>query len=78
MDRQEIRDKYNRIRGYIEKMADGTQRMLDQHFHTVGYYDPKLNVTQDAAHNTIVHGSVLPPFIFDNPGVGDERVTFRL
>jgi len=36
MDRQEIRDKYNRIRGYIEKMADGAQRMLDQHFHTVG------------------------------------------
>jgi hypothetical protein len=45
-------------------MPDGKKKALDATYRTLGYYDPKRNVTQDANYQTIANGDVLSSLIF--------------
>jgi hypothetical protein len=65
MDRQAIKDNNFRTIGYIETLLDGGQKALDASFKTLGYYDPKQNVTQDASFRTLANGNVLSALIYD-------------
>jgi hypothetical protein len=50
MSREAIKDKNYRTVGYIEIMSDGKRKAQDVNFKTLGYYDPKRNVTQDSGY----------------------------
>jgi hypothetical protein len=49
--------------GYIDTASDGKQTGKDAHFHTVGYYEPKTNVTKDAHFRTVGYGNQLVALI---------------
>jgi hypothetical protein len=57
-------DKTHRILGYIETMSDGKRKAWDRVFHTLGYYDPMRNVTQDKNFVTVAKGDGLSSLIF--------------
>ncbi len=65
MSRETIRDRAYRTIGYIEREPDGRQKVLDAQFRTRGHYDPRQDVTTDAAYRTVARGNVLPALIFD-------------
>jgi hypothetical protein len=65
MSRRAIKDRSHRILGYVETMSDGRQKALDVTFRTLGYYDPRRDVTQDASYRVISHGNVLAALILD-------------
>jgi len=66
MARQAIKDKNYRIIGYIETMPDGKRKAVDAGFRTLGFYDPKRNVTQDKNYQRIAEGDVLSALIMKN------------
>ena len=66
MARQAIKDKNYRIIGYIETMPDGKRKAVDAGFRTLGFYDPKRNVTQDKNYQRISEGDVLSALIMKN------------
>jgi hypothetical protein len=39
---------------------------MDANYRTLGYYDPKRNVTQDANYRTVANGDVLSGLIYDD------------
>ena len=63
MPREAIKDKNYRIIGYVETMPDGRKKALDAGFRTLGYFDPKRNVTQDRNYQRIAEGDVLSALI---------------
>jgi hypothetical protein len=63
MNRQTLRDARNHIIGYIDTASDGKQTGKDAHFHTVGHYDPRTNITRDAHFHTVGHGNLLASLI---------------
>ncbi len=65
MSRTAIKDRNFRILGYIETMPDGRQKALYANFRTLGYYDPRRDVTTDANFRTIARGNVLSALIYD-------------
>lgn len=65
MSRQATKDRSYRILGYLETMSDGRQKALDASYWTLGYYDPKRDVTQDASYRILSHGNVLTALILD-------------
>jgi hypothetical protein len=48
---------------YIETMSDGKKKAWDKVFHTLGYFDPKQNLTQDKNFRTVVNGDGLSSLI---------------
>jgi hypothetical protein len=49
--------------GYIETAADGKQTGKDERFRTIGYYDPRADVTRDDRFRTVGHGNLLASLI---------------
>ena len=64
MSIETITDKSHRTVGYIETMSDGKKMAWDKVFHTLGYYDPKQNLTQDKNFRTVANGDGLSSLIF--------------
>jgi hypothetical protein len=64
MSRETIKDKNYKTIGYIETTSDGKKKAMDASFRTLGYYDPKRNVTQDNSYRTIANADVLSSLIF--------------
>ncbi|ACK81029.1 hypothetical protein [Methylorubrum extorquens] len=65
MNRERIKDRYQRTLGFIETQSNGKQRALDAKGRTLGFFDPQQDTTKDAAQRTIAHGNVLASLIFD-------------
>lgn len=65
MNRERIKDRYQRTLGFIETQSDGKQRALDANGRTLGFFDPRQGTTKDAAQRTIAHGNVLASLIFN-------------
>ena len=63
MSIETITDKTHRTVGYIETMSDGKKKAWDKVFHTLGYYDPKQNLTQDKNIRTVANGDGLSSLI---------------
>lgn len=59
MIQQKLTDAQNHIIGYIDTASDGKQTGKDARFHTVGYYDPRSNMTRDVRHHMVGHGDLL-------------------
>jgi hypothetical protein len=86
MSIETITDKTHRTVGYIEIMSDGKKKALDKVFHTLGYYDPKQNITQDKNFRTVANGDGLSSLIFKklnaatqlNGGTKRKAPPFRL
>ncbi|KFG70907.1 hypothetical protein [Microvirga sp. BSC39] len=65
MGRKVIKDRNSRVLGYIETMPDGRQKALNANFRTLGYYDPRRDVTADANFRTLARGNVLSALVYD-------------
>ena len=63
MSIETITDKSHRTVGYIETMSDGKKKAWDKVFHTLGYFDPKQNLTRDKNFRTVVNGDGLSSLI---------------
>lgn len=57
--KQTLRDKQNKTIGYIVTQSDGKQHLEDISGHTLGYYDPKQDRTEDGRHRTVGYGNLL-------------------
>jgi hypothetical protein len=64
MSIETITDKTHRTVGYIETMSDGKKKAWDKVFHTLGYYDPKQDITQDKYFRRVANGDRLSSLIF--------------
>jgi hypothetical protein len=65
MNRQTIRDRNDRIIGYIEALSDGRLKATNRDSRTLGWFDPKRNVTTDPNNRTIAKANVLSGLIYD-------------
>jgi len=63
MSREAIKDNHFRTIGYIERLANGEQKALNRNFLTLGYYNPRRNVTQDTHFRTLTIGNTLASLI---------------
>ena len=57
--KQPLRDRSSRTIGYIITHPDGKQHLEDVSGHTLGYYDPKQDKTEDRNHRTVGYGNLL-------------------
>lgn len=65
VSRQVIKDRNDRVLGYIETLADGRQKATDRNSKLLGWFDPHRNVTTDAGSRTLAKANVLSGLIFD-------------
>ena len=65
MSRQTIRDRNDRVLGYIETLADGRQKATDRDSKLLGWFNPHRNVTTDAGSRTLAKANVLSGLILD-------------
>ena len=63
MINETLRDNRQRIRGYIETMADGRKIGRDAYKRIVGYYDPHSNITRGATMTIIGYGDELASLV---------------
>ena len=63
--RQVIKDRNDRILGYIETLANGRQKATDRNSNLLGYFDPQSNVTTDASSRVLAKANVLSGLILD-------------
>ena len=66
MSRQVIKDRNDRILGYIETLAGGRQKATDRNSNLLGYFDPQSNITTDASGRTLAKANVLLGLILDH------------
>ena len=65
VSRQTIRDRNDRVLGYIETLSDGRQKATDRNSKLLGWFDPHRNVTTDAGSRTLAKANVLSGLILD-------------
>jgi len=65
LSRQVIKDRNDRVLGYIETLASGRQKATDRDSRLLGWFDPERNITTDAADRTLAKANVLSGLIFD-------------
>lgn len=65
MSRETVRDRNDRIIGYIETLSDGRLKATNRDNRTLGWFDPKRNVTTDPNNRTIAKANVLSGLIYD-------------
>lgn len=51
------------IIGYVEDLADGRQKALDENYHMLAYYDPAGDLTKDRFNLTVGRGNQLVALI---------------
>ena len=59
MARQTLKDRSNRIIGYIETDSSGRQTIKDASNRIKGRYDPKTNKTKDSSNRIVGTGNLL-------------------
>ena len=65
MERQILRDANLQVMGYIDPPdREGRRRALDRHMRTLGYYDPKADMTYDANYRLLGRGDMLSGLIY--------------
>ena len=57
--KQTIRDRQNKIIGYIVTRSDGKQQVETFSGRILGYYDPKRDRTEDFGGRTVGYGNLL-------------------
>ncbi len=65
MIRQAIRDRDQRLIGYIEALSDGRQKATDRNNKTLGYFDPSRNATTAPENRVLARANVLSGLIYD-------------
>ena len=65
MSRQAIKDRNDRILGYIEMLSDGRLKATDRNSKLLGWFDPHRNVTTDASSRVVAKANVLSGLILD-------------
>lgn len=65
LSRQVIRDRNDRVLGYIETLANGRQKATDRNSNLLGWFDPHRNITTDATSRTLAKANVLSCLILD-------------
>ena len=63
MQTHALKDARYRTIGYIQTAVDGKQTGKDERLRTVGYYDPRSDITQDERLRTVGHGNLLASLI---------------
>ena len=66
LSRQVIKDRNDRILGYIETLANGRQKATDRSSNLLGWFDPQRNVTTDASSRVLATANVLSWLILDH------------
>ena len=64
MNKETIRDFYNRIIGYVETDNNGNKTARDFYNRILGYYDKKLNVTRDFYNRIVAKGDSVVGLIY--------------
>jgi hypothetical protein len=59
-----IRDRHFHVIGGIRSDGGGKQTAFDAHFHMVGIYDPKMDLTRDAHFQAVGSGNQLVALIW--------------
>lgn len=54
-----LRDRANKVIGYIKAKSNGELELRDSKYVVKGYYDPKTNVTRDAKYQRVGSGNIL-------------------
>ncbi|MBE7157468.1 MAG: hypothetical protein INR62_03370 [Rhodospirillales bacterium] len=57
--KQTLRDRQNKVIGYIVTRSDGKQQAETFSGHVLGYYDPKRDRTEDRQGRTVGYGNLL-------------------
>ena len=65
LSRQAIKDRNDRILGYIETLANGRQKATDRNSNLLGWFDPQRDVTTDASSRVLAKANVLSGLILD-------------
>lgn len=65
MSRQAIKDRNDRVLGYIEPLSDGRLKATDRNSKLLGWFDPHRNVTTDASSRVVAKANVLSGLILD-------------
>ena len=66
MSKETIRDRNDRVLGYIETMPNGRQKATDRNSRLLGWFDPERNVTTDASSRVLAKANVLSGLIVDH------------
>ena len=66
LSRQVIKDRNDRILGYIETLANGRQKATDRNSNLLGWFDPQRDVTTDASSRVLAKANVLSGLILDH------------
>ena len=62
-DEQVIKDFHGRIIGFIETDSQGNKTVRDYYRRILGFYNKKLNVTQDFNKRVVATGDVCANFL---------------
>ena len=65
LSRQAIKDPNQRILGYIETLSDGRQKATAKNNRTLGYFDPKRNVTTTLENRVLARANILSGLIYE-------------
>ena len=63
MSTTKLQDAHFRTIAYIVTHSDGKQMIQDTQFRTLGYYNPRSNLTQDRQFRTVGTGNLLTSLI---------------
>jgi len=66
LSRQVVKDRNDRILGYIETLANGRQKATDRNSNLLGWFEPQRGVTTDASGRTLAKANVLSGLILDH------------
>lgn len=64
MNKETIRDFYNRIIGYVETDDQGNKTIRDFYNRILGYYDARQNVTRDFYNRIVARGDASVGLIY--------------
>ena len=60
-----IRNGTGRVLGYILTESNGRQVAQNEYGNILGYYDPKLDITQNVFGRKVSEGNTLVQFIYE-------------
>lgn len=63
--KQPIKNSTGKTIGYILTESNGRQVAQNEYGNILGYYDPKLNITQNSYGRKVSEGNTVIQFIYD-------------
>lgn len=64
INKETIRDFYNRIIGYVETDDQGNKTIRDFYNRILGYYDAKQKITRDFYNRKVADGDIAVGLIY--------------